>query len=351
MALFPKDRDLNETLEELSLAVDASAFREPAEGFQVRLDHFLAFHLRWRSRTSVQVLIRAGYVEVDAATPDRPQGAGHFACELRPGRRVGQGSKVRLTIPPESRRVIEGEASDELDVLYADEAVLAVDKPPLVAVHPSGRYFRDTLIQRVHARYRREIHAGEMAPRLCHRLDRETSGIVLVAKNGHVHPRLSVDFERRRVEKEYLAIVHGQLERDAGRIDLPLGQSLSSRIRLKMAVRAEGAPSRTDYQVEARSAGYSLVRCQLHTGRQHQIRVHLAAIGHAIVGDKLYGEDDGLFERSVAGELSTTDEERLELPRHALHHARLIFTTPAGDRPVQVESPLPKDLREFLETR
>jgi len=348
MGLFPKDRDLNRTLEELDLELSASTFREKADGFQMRLDHFLAHHLSWRSRTSIQELVRDGWVAVDAATPDHPRGRGELSTEKRPGRRLGHGSKVRITIPPESRRLLEVEGAGEVEVIYEDEAVLAVDKPPLVPVHPSGRHFHDTLIQRVHARFATEVRDGLLAPRLCHRLDRETSGIVLIAKDRRSHTLVSGQFEERYVDKEYLAIVHGVMREDAGELDMALGPATSSRIRLKMAVRADGLPSRTDFEVVERLERVTLVRCRLFTGRQHQIRVHLASIGHPLVGDKLYGEDEGVFERAAEGELGPDDLARLELPRHALHHAQLGFRTPDGSRRVVIESRLAPDLEQYL---
>ena len=206
----------------------------------------------------------------------------------------------------------------------------------------------DTLIQRVHAHYEAEIQARRAAPRLCHRLDRETSGIVLVGKRRRTHAELLKQFEARSVEKEYLAIVWGELDRDAGRIEYPLAPARASSIRLKMAVAEDGRPARTDYSVVTRHAGYTLVRCKLLTGRQHQIRVHLAALGHPVVGDKLYGPDDGCFQRATESALTRADLARLELPRHALHHDRLLFRTPAGGPEVEVTSPLTPDLVAFL---
>ena len=351
MGIFPKDRDLNRAPHEVELAVDGSFYRVKAGELVVRLDRFLGDHMRWRSRTSVQSLIRDGYVRVDASTPEHPRGSGELEVERRPGRKLRHGSRVVVSIPEELRLVLPRGPTGELDVLYEDEHVVAVEKPSGIAVHPSGRHMADTLIQRVHAHYEAEIAARRLAPRLCHRLDRETSGIVLVGKRPRTHAELLKQFEARSVEKEYLAIVWGELDRDAGRIEHPLAPARVSSIRLKMTVAEDGQPARTDYRVVARHAGYTLVRCRLLTGRQHQIRVHLAALGHAVVGDKLYGPDEGCFQRAIEGALTRADLARLELPRQALHHDRLVFRTPAGGEQVEVTSPLAPDLAAFLEEK
>ncbi|TDJ67784.1 MAG: RluA family pseudouridine synthase [Planctomycetota bacterium] len=351
MGIFPKDRDLTIAPERVEFRVDATWYRRRTADLHVRIDHFLADHLKWRSRSSVQVLVRDGYVLVDAATPNHPRGAGELRVERRPGRKLHHGSRVVVVIPDEFRIRLSEATSDELDVLYEDAEVLAVDKPAGLAVHPGGRHLADTLIQRVHARYRDEIAAGRLAPRLCHRLDRETSGIVLIGKRPRTHRAVMQQFEQHRVEKEYLAIVRGELAADRGTVDFPIAPSRMSPIRLKMAVLADGLPSRTDWVVVERYAGYTLLRCVLFTGRQHQIRVHLAALGNPLVGDKLYGPDERLFEREIDGELDLADRRALELPRHALHSHRLVFRTPASGARIEVTSPLAEDLAQFLETK
>lgn len=349
MGLFGKDRDLNRAPERVELCVDASAMGMKVEDVHVRLDNFLQHHLSWRSRSSIQRLVKDGWLYVDAATPDHPQGSGELLQETRPGRKLKHGSRVVVVIPPELRLPGPVEATGDVEVLYEDEACIAVDKPPLMPVHPSGRHVNDTLIQRVHARHPELLERGR-APRLCHRLDRETSGIVLVAKDPRFHPELSRQFEDREVEKEYLAVVRGVPDADSGSIDLAIGPARASAVRLKMAVQADGLPCRTDWRVVERRAAHALLAVQLFTGRQHQIRVHLEAIGHPIVGDKLYGYDESYFQRSVECSLTEDDWAALELPRQALHHHRLVFRSPATLQRVEVVAPLPHDLASFLET-
>jgi RluA family pseudouridine synthase len=359
MRLFPRDRDLSKPLERIELRVRASDFGLPVEQVELRLDHFLARHMPWRSRSSVQALVKDGYVLIDPSTPDQPQGAGELAVERRPGRRLRHGSRVVIVIPehlrvPLSERAVgvEHHASnqfDELAVLYHDAACLAVDKPAMLAVHPSGRHLTDTLIQRVHRMLGAEQVQREGRPRLAHRLDRETSGVILIGLDPRSHSELMRQFEEREVEKEYLAVVQGQPEHSGGRIELPLGSARGSRIQLKMAVQMDGQASVTEWRVVRRVPGYALVSCSIHTGRQHQIRVHLAAMGHPLVGDKLYGYDELLFQKAADGTLTEEDYRVLELPRQALHSHRLVFTSPATGARTEAVSPLPSDLREFLD--
>jgi 23S rRNA pseudouridine1911/1915/1917 synthase len=349
VGLFPKDRDLTRPPTEVELRVDAHALRLPDGAQEVRLDRFLAHHLHWRSRTSIQELVRSEHVLVDPATPDHPRGSGALAVERRPGRRLRHGSRVVVVIP-EGLRLPQGPTSaDELVVLWEDESALAVDKPAFVVVHPSHRHPTDTLIQRVHARYGVGREGREGAPRLCHRLDRETSGIVLVGKDPRSHSALRKQFERKQVEKEYLALVLGAPEGEEGVIEFPIARARASRVGLKMAVLADGLPSRTEWRVVERRPHCTLVAARPITGRQHQIRVHMEAIGHPLVGDKLYGGDDRLFEKGLQGALERLDWEALGMTRHALHNHKLAFVSPASRARVEVASPLPADMRAYLE--
>ena len=354
MGLLPNDRDLTEPPAQIELVVEASDYRVKVADLVLRLDHFLAERISWRSRNSIQKLIREGYVLVDAGSPDRPAGRDPACVEKRPGRKLRHGSRVIVVIPEENRRSFSADAMGPIDVLFEDEEVLVVNKPPHVAVHPAGRHYSDTLIQRVHAHFKNEIQAGQMTPRLCHRLDRETSGIVLIAKRPASHTQVMVQFEGRRVEKAYQAITWGIPTPGAGSLTSAIGPARASAVRLKMAVRADGLESRTDYSVleEISSAGqdYALVRCELFTGRQHQIRVHLAAHGHPIVGDKLYGPDESYFARSIDGDLTAGELAELEHDRQALHNMRLVFESPASGE-IEVTCPLAPDLSAFLDAR
>jgi 23S rRNA pseudouridine1911/1915/1917 synthase len=351
MGLFGKDRDLNLAPSHVELVVSANDWQHSHSDFEIRLDSFLVHHLAWRSRTSIQDLIKTGHVLIDPSRPDRPHAGEEPFEERRPGRRLQHGSRVIVVIPEELRPVI-GPATDELTVLYDDSRLLAVDKPAGVVVHPSGRHVSDTLIQRVHARYGGGFELEKLgAPRLCHRLDRETSGIVLVALDPIAHADAQQQFERREVEKEYLTIVWGNPDRESGIVDLPIGTTRVSSIALKMTVAADGQPCRTDWRVVERFDDCALVACHPLTGRQHQIRVHMHAIGHPVVGDKLYGVDEALFERSLDDALTAEDHADLGLDRHALHNHRLVFRTTRSRERVEVTSPMPDDMQAFLDDR
>lgn len=350
MSLFPKDRNLSESPDRLEIRVSASDFQIRADEVSIRLDAFLAHHLPWRSRTSLQRLIRAGHVLVDSGAPERAAAADEEAVvEKRSGRLLRHGMRVEVMIPEERRLPPVAADRDDLGILYEDEEVLAVDKPPMLPVHPSGRYVTDTLIQRVHAAYS-SGEPGERLPiRLCHRLDRETSGIVLIGKEAQAHREITRQFEEHEIEKEYLAVVRGSPASDGGTIDHSLSLAHASRVRLKMTVNPNGLPSETHWSVVERREGFTLVSCRPRTGRQHQIRVHLDAIGHPLVGDKLYGLDEAYFLRAAAGELTPADLTALGLPRHALHNHRLAWRSPRSGERREVASPLPKDLRAFLD--
>ncbi len=351
MRLLPKDRDLSKPLEKVELIVRASDLQMRAEEVEIRLDRFLALHMPWRSRNSIQNLISEGYVYVDFTTPDKPRGSGELMQEFKSGRWLRDKSRVVVVVPEGLRIDVRPSIEDDLTHLYEDADVLAVDKPPMLPVHPSGRHLSDTVIQRVHARYGADKLARSVRPRLCHRIDRETSGIVLIGLHPLAHSEVRRQFEEHEVEKEYLAIVQGHPTSESGVCELPIGSARGSTIGLKMACRIDGDEAKTAWRVISRHRGCSLVLCQLFTGRQHQIRVHMEAIGHPLVGDKLYGYGEEYFQRYNDGDLTPEDIRKLELPRQALHHHRLAFSQPTTGERVVVISPLASDMATFLTER
>lgn len=313
-----------------------------------RLDTFLAARISWRSRTGVQALIRQRRVEIRPHKDPQQAPVGG----LREGLKLRVGQEVVVRVPAPREEPLEKAAAgpeEPLVVLFEDDWLVAVDKPPGVSVHPSKGHLTGSLIHRIHEAWRAAGARGE-APHLCHRLDRDTSGVVLAAKDLLARSRLGRQFEKRTVEKTYLAVVSGVVAGDEGEIDLPLGHALTSRVRLKMAVRHDSAaqPACTKWRVVRRLSERTLLELRPRTGRQHQLRVHLAAIGHPILGDKLYLGGEEVFLRALNDGMTAEDRRLLVHSRQALHAFRLAFEHPYTGRRTAVEAPLAADLRALL---
>ena len=209
-----------------------------------------------------------------------------------------------------------------LGIIHDDEELLVVNKPAGLVCHPTKGDAFSSLISRA------RLHLGNAArPHLVNRLDRETSGVTLIAKHNDAARELRRLWENRTVEKEYLAIVHGHVREQHGLIDAPLGKDERSRVAIKDCVRDDGALAQTEFRVERRfsrnEGDFSVLRVLPFTGRKHQIRIHLAHLGHPLVGDKLYGSDEDLYLALVEDRLTQTQRARLILPYHALHAASI----------------------------
>lgn len=316
---------------------------EPGEQGQ-RVDVFLKSKYRRLTRGQIQNSIKEGRVTLNHE-PVKPSRI------LRPGDRV-------FVV---SVRGGEPEVDFNFRVIHEDETILVVDKPGNLPVHPSGRYFFNTLLTQLRVVNRNEVDQRKEFY-VVHRVDRETSGVLVLAKTPVAANSLVKQFEGRRTQKEYLAIVKGVVEKDAFDCDQPLSRDPKSDVKLKMNVvemgpdgeplwvpKGEVLQALTHVEVLHRLRNYTVVRCRPHTGRQHQIRVHLWAAGHPLVGDKLYGTTQDLFLKNITTNVSIEVEPGVWLARHGLHAHRLSFEHPATGNPVEFRSEMPRDLGEFLE--
>jgi 23S rRNA pseudouridine1911/1915/1917 synthase len=302
---------------------------EPGEA-GVRLDRWLAARLPEVSRARLQALIAEGAVRVDGGA-------------ARAASRVRAGQSVEVAVPAPAAAAPQPE-DIPLRVVHEDADLLVVDKPAGLVVHPGAGTAAGTLVNALLHRVK-DLSGigGVLRPGIVHRLDRGTSGLLVVAKNDAAHQALARQFASRSVEKEYRAVVLGRPRRAAGTIEAPIGRDPVHRKR--MSVRAAGGrAARTSYAVAEALDGAALLRVHIHTGRTHQIRVHLASIGHPVLGDAVYGG------RRVPASASARLREALAgLDRPALHAARLSFTHPATGERLSFESPLPDDLARLLE--
>ena len=291
-----------------------------------RLDLFLSERVPQLSRTRIQELIREGNVHVD----------GQIA---RASHRVAAGESIEIAVLPRPALVAAPEDLP-LDLLLIDDDFVIVNKPGGMVVHAGAGHARGTLVNALlHRLGKLSGTGGALRPGIVHRLDRETSGAIIVARNDAAHENLAEQFRSRSVRKIYLALVHGKMPRDSGSITLPI--SRDPRRRTRMTAREKtGRHARTDWRVIARLDRCTLVEAILHTGRTHQIRAHFAAIGHPVVGDTLYGAPQNL-------RAGTRNLPLLE--RNFLHAARIGFSHPSTGAWVEVHAPLPKDLRLYFE--
>ena len=257
------------------------------------------------------------------------------AARLRPGQQI----EVEIPAPAVAEPAPE---AIPLDVVFEDERLLVLDKPAFLAVHPGAGRTSGTLVNALlhHVKDLSGV-GGVLRPGIVHRLDRGTSGLLVVAKDDAAHRALAAQFASRSVEKEYLAVVLGVPSPRQGRIDQPIGRHPVERKR--MAVRADGRVARSSYRVIEAFDGAALVRVTIHTGRTHQIRVHLASIGHPVAGDARYGGT-----RAAPGRRAASRQALAGLQRPALHAARLAFDHPQDGRRLCFESPVPKDIEGVL---
>ncbi len=300
----------------------------PPEQAGERLDRWLAGAPQGWTRSRVRRLIDDGRVALNGQ-PARPAAV------------VRAGDEVVVDEPPP--RPLEVAAEDlPLDVVWEDSDLVVVNKPPGLVIHPAAGNPAGTLVNALlhHCRDLSGI-GGVERPGIVHRLDKDTSGLIVVAKNDRAHLALSIAFRRRTVEKTYLAVCYGLPRARQGVIEAPVGRH--PRERQQMAVVSSGRAARTLYQVEEELLGAALLACRPVTGRTHQIRVHLAHLGHALVGDPLYAGRQWRAVTEARAAAACRD-----FPRQALHAHRLAFAHPVTGQALRFEAPLPADLVELL---
>jgi len=298
-----------------------------------RLDVFLAGRCPTHSRVQLRRAITDGAVLVDGQ-------------HAKPAYRLNAGQRVTLVVPALPRESPAPEPM-ALALLYEDEDLAVVNKPPGLVVHPSRGHLGGTLANALAYHFQQLSGVGGVCrPGIVHRLDRDTSGVLVVAKTDAAHMQLAAQWQERTIEKEYFALVVGVPDRDRDRIDQPIGAH--PREREKMAIRPHHATSReasTFYEVDERFAGFAALHVHPRTGRTHQIRVHLAHIGYPVLCDRLYG---GRAQITV-GELCHSEDVTVLLDRQALHAHRLRFHHPRSGAPLAFEAPLPDDLLRMRE--
>ena len=306
---------------DLSRPIRAFTFKVNATEAGMRIDALLRAHYPWHSRNFYQRKLKGGEVQVNGVVAK---------ASVRP--RLGDAVTISLGVADD---VPEVETADDLEVLYEDEHLIALDKPTGMTCHPAGRIRHGTLINKLHA-----LLADQpgVIPRLGHRLDQDTSGVVLCVKNREADRALGALFTRREIQKTYLALADGVMEADTGIITVPLGAKPDAETKLHQAVRDDGLPAQSSWEVQTRFRRHTWVALRPHTGRTHQLRVHMAHIGHALVADHLYGDIRPLCARG-----------EFVLVRLALHAHRLELAHPITGKPLVLESSVPADLQRALE--
>lgn len=314
-------------------AIDLTAKRK-VEG--TRLDQYLVSIYPDYSRSVIRKVIDAGAVLVNGSP-------GKASYKIRYGDQV----RIWLPEPTHDRPVPE---NIPLDILYEDEFLALINKPPDMVVHPAKGHWSGTLVNALQFHFSELSHVGgEYRPGIVHRLDRDTSGVILIAKDEKTHRDLSLQFENRKIFKEYLAITAGVLDRDSDYIESKIGHHPHDRVKMTVAddEDEDGKEACSYYEVIERFRGFSFCRIQPRTGRTHQIRVHLASIGCPVLADKNYGGRDCFKLSDLVANLDPESDEVL-LPRQALHAGRLRFFHPRLRQVINVEAPLPADFERTL---
>lgn len=282
----------------------------------VRFDKYVAEHCPELTRTQAQRLIDDGYIKVNGSP-------------AKAGLKLVAGDSVTVSIPPPPPSGLVAE-DIPLNIVYENDDLMVIDKPAGLTVHPAPGHPRGTLANAILSHLSYSPDAGDLRPGIVHRLDKDTSGLIIVAKSNAAHANLAAQFKSRSVVKAYLALVRGRLTPEEGVIEAPIGRDTRDRKRMAVVHEGKGRSARTRYHVLKYTGEYSLLEVKPETGRTHQIRVHLAAIGYPIVGDVVYGSKSPYLDRQF------------------LHAALIGFRLPSTGESVEFKSELPQDLEKVL---
>jgi 23S rRNA pseudouridine1911/1915/1917 synthase len=326
-------------------------FDVPAEAAGQRLDQFVAAQLEGVSRSRVQMLMEQGDVLVNGERE-------------KPSLKLRGGERIAVTGEPHPAPLKATAEDIPLDVVFEDADLAVVNKPAGMMVHAGSGQNEDarskgTLVNALLYRFKKlSSTGGELRPGIVHRLDKDTSGLIVVAKNDRTHAELGDMFSSRRIKKTYVALVQGALEREKGTINASVGRDPVRRTRMTTQPLENARTAVSHYEVVRRLSNrfgkFTLVKVRIETGRTHQIRVHMASIGHPVVGDTLYGGAGQLTDQEAAQAAQSkaarrkADPERLRLGRNFLHAARLEFAHPRTGKLLELEAPLPVELEGFL---
>ncbi len=318
------------------LSVDEPfVFKAKQDAAGARLDLYVTARFPRLSRTQVQRMIRGGAVLINGS-------------RAKPSYEISGTESISVIVPPPPVRDLLPEYMP-LDILYEDEVMIAINKPSGIVVHPARGHWGGTLINAIlyHCHRLSDIAPGR--PGIVHRLDRETTGVILFMKEDWSHRHVARQFEYRRTQKEYLAVVEGEVPYDSDLISRPLGRHPTQRE--KMSVRIEGGrEAQTSYEVIERFRGYTFLRAMPRTGRTHQIRVHLAAIGHPCAADNLYSKNGPIYLSELQGQTSHPNDEEPVIARQALHAHRLNIEYPGKKERIEFVAPLADDIERLLAT-
>lgn len=303
----------------------------PDEGKQVRLDVFVSSSSIGLSRSRIQALIKSGNIKLNN-------------CLSRPSHKLKAGDEISVLIPPPSASMLEAEPVD-FSIIHEDGSLIVLNKPAGLVVHPAPGHATGTLVHGLlqHCQDLSGI-GGILRPGIVHRLDKDTSGLMVIAKNDYAHTFLAKQFKNGVVKKQYIALVHGRIKGDRGTIDLPIARHSTKRKQMSVALSA-GRRALTFWEkIQEFDSGFSLLSLSLKTGRTHQIRVHLSHAGHPVVADAVYGYGRKWWKKQALRQTGMLPS----IERQMLHSSKLGFIHPDQERYLEFEAPLPDDMEQMV---